>query len=55
MNILSEDVEHTYKEESHTIHMETPGMEVLMKEYKAYKSGYVVDPVDYVKGIGSNG
>ena len=52
--LFPEDVEYEYSKESHTLHMGTPGMEVLIREYKEYKSGYVVDPVEYVKGSGSN-
>ena len=46
-------MEHVYDQSdhlSHTISEATPGMEVLMKEYLAYKRGWLSDTVHYVNG-----
>ena len=39
---------------SHTISPTTPGMEMMMEEYIAYKAGTEMDPVSYLKGARTN-
>ena len=41
---------HHLKDKDYEITLKTPGMEKLMAEYAAFKTGYLDDPVPYVEG-----
>ena len=47
---LISDVTKEYANTSHTISPTTPGMEMMMEEYIAYKAGTRRDPVAYLNG-----
>ena len=49
------DVTKEYANTSHTISLTTPGMEMVMEEYIAYKAGTRRDPVAYLNGEKANG
>ena len=44
------DLTTEYSNTSHTISLTTPGMEIMMEEYIAYKAGNRRDPVDFLNG-----
>ena len=48
------DVTKEYANTSHTITLTTPGMEMMMEEYFAYKAGTRRDPVAYLNGGKAN-
>ena len=48
------DVTREYSNKSHTISPTTPGMEMMMEEYIAYKAGTRRDPVAYLNGVEAN-
>ena len=48
------DVTTEYANTSHTISPNTPGMEMMMEEYIAYKEGTRRDPVAYLNGARAN-
>ena len=48
------DVTTEYANTSHTISPNTPGMEMMMEEYIAYKAGTRRDPVAYLNGGKAN-
>ena len=41
---------HHEKDKDYEITLKTPGMEKLMAEYSAFKTGYLDDPVPYMEG-----
>ena len=52
--LLISDVTKEYSNASHTIRLTTPGMEMMMEEYIAYKAGSRRDPVAFLNGAEAN-
>ena len=52
--LLISDVTKEHSNASHTISLTTPGMEMMMEEYIAYKAGSRRDPVVYLNGAEAN-